>query len=210
MKMPKYTPEVPMGLLLFIALMAAAIIFLGAAKTETEAQLGKEAPGFELVDHEGNTVSLADYEGKVLVLEWINPDCPFVKRHYGLGTMKDLAEKYQEQDVVWLAVNSTHYMNQETNKKWAEKYELPYPILMDADGSVGRMYGAKTTPHMYIIDSTGKLVYQGGIDTQAAARGPLKDDTVNLVAQALDEVLAEKDVSQSQSKPYGCSVKYKK
>lgn len=170
------------------------------------ATVGAPAPTFTLEDQNGRPVSLSDFTGKIVVLEWVNPDCPFVQRHYRAGTMKRLAEKYQSKGVVWLAINSTHYMGKEDNRRWIEKYKLPYPILDDHTGRVGRLYGAKTTPHMFIIDTSGKLVYQGGIDDDP--RGAKNGGALNYVERALDELLAGKPVSIPQSKPYGCSVKY--
>ncbi|RMG56448.1 MAG: thioredoxin family protein [Acidobacteria bacterium] len=172
------------------------------------ATVGAPAPTFTLEDQNGRPVSLSDFTGKIVVLEWVNPDCPFVQRHYRAGTMKRLAEKYQSKGVVWLAINSTYYMGKEDNRRWIEKYKLPYPILDDHTGRVGRLYGAKTTPHMFIIDTSGKLVYQGGIDDDP--RGAKNGGALNYVERALDELLAGKPVSISQSKPYGCSVKYAK
>lgn len=170
------------------------------------ATVGAPAPTFTLEDQNGRPVSLSDFAGKIVVLEWVNPDCPFVQRHYRAGTMKRLAEKYQSKGVVWLAINSTHYMDKEDNRRWIEKYKLPYPILDDHAGRVGRLYGAKTTPHMFIIDTSGKLVYRGGIDDDP--RGTKNGGALNYVERALDELLTGKPVSISQSKPYGCSVKY--
>ena len=173
----------------------------------SNATTGAAAPAFSLEDQSGNKVSLSDFAGKVVVLEWINPDCPFVVRHAKANTMKSLAEKYAGKNVVWVGVNSTHYANKETNAKWISANGLPYVVLDDHDGTVGRAYGAKTTPHMYIIDPSGVLVYQGGIDDDP--QGSKGASTVNYVDKALEEVTSGKAVSMPQTKPYGCSVKYK-
>lgn len=200
-----------------IALSVAVLVVAGAAWfycTRAEdgrptASVGVAAPGFSLEDQTGKKVSLSDFSGKkIVVLEWINPDCPYVQRHYKAATMKSLAEKYKDKGVVWLAINTTHYMNKETNQKWITDYQLPYQILDDHEGTVGRLYGAKTTPHMFIIDKSGKLVYQGAIDDDP--RGNKGENKVNYVAKALDELLAGKPISMSETKPYGCSVKYAK
>jgi peroxiredoxin len=167
------------------------------------------APDFTLTDQNGKTVSLSDYKGKIVVLEWINPDCPFVQRHYKAGTMADLATRYGEKGVVWLAINSTNYMGQKDNAKWVETYKLPYPILDDHDGAVGHAYSAKTSPHMYVIDASGNIVYQGAIDDDPRGSKPPAERT-QYVAKALDELLAGQPVSVAESKPYGCSVKYAK
>ena len=163
---------------------------------------------FSLEDQNGNKISLSDYEDKIVVLEWTNPDCPFVQRHYREKTMVELAEKYKDKEVVWLAVNSTHYMGNEENKKMAEQYEVPYPILNDSKGEVGKIFGAKTTPHMYIMDKTDGLVYEGGIDDdKSGANTP--DKRKNYVDLALTNLTAGDTIEISKSKPYGCSVKYK-
>ena len=168
----------------------------------------RRASAFDLQDQEGRTVSLSDYDGKIVVLEWINWDCPFVKRHHGAGTMKTLASKYAGRDVVWLGINSTHYADGKANKQHVEKYELPYAVLDDHEGVVGRAYSAKTTPHMIVIDRRGAIAYDGAIDNDA--RGQKGDDRVNYVEAALEALLADKPVESSSEKPYGCSVKYKK
>ena len=170
--------------------------------------VGDAAPAFTLTDTAGNQVSLSDFEGKIVVLEWLNPDCPFVQRHYKTGTMKNLATKYAGDGVVWLAINSTHYMDAAANAKFKADNDLPYTILVDQSGEVGHLYGAETTPHMYIVDGNGTLVYIGAIDDDP--RGNKGEPAVNYVSVALDEVLAGKDVTTAETKPYGCSVKYKK
>ena len=170
--------------------------------------VGDTAPAFTLADSAGNDVSLSDFEGKIVVLEWLNPDCPFVQCHYKAGTMKSLATKYDGDGVVWLTINSTNYMDAAANAKFKAENKLPYTILVDQSGDVGHLYGAQTTPHMYIIDGGGTLVYIGAIDDDP--RGNKGEPAVNYVAVALDEVLAGNAVSTAETKPYGCSVKYKK
>ena len=166
----------------------------------------RPAPDFTLTDQKGNTVKLADFTGKVVVLEWTNPDCPFVQRHYKAGTMAGLAKTYGAKGVVWLAINSTYYMNREKNAAWAEKQQIAYPVLDDHEGKVGMAYGAKNTPHMFVIDAKGNIVYQGAIDDNKD--GEKKAGVVNYVALALDAVLAGKPVAIPETRPYGCSVKY--
>jgi peroxiredoxin len=179
----------------------------GAALAGPGVDVGDTAPAFTLNDSAGNTVSLADFKGKVVVLEWVNPDCPFVKRHYQEGTMKKLASAYGERGVVWLTVNSTKYMDASANAAFVKKQDISWPVLVDQDGTVGHAYGAQTTPHMYIIDAEGKLVYNGAIDDDPRGGTPAAERT-DYVAKALDEVLAGKAVSTPETKPYGCSVKY--
>jgi peroxiredoxin len=153
-------------------------------------------------------VSLADYKGKTVVLEWVNPDCPFVKRHYQARTFAKLVNEYKDKNVVYLAVNSTNFHADEKNKSWYEKYDLPYTILNDQSGKVGKLYGAKTTPHMYVIDPKGNLVYQGAIDDDP--QGNKGTGAINYVQAVLEDLTAGKKPRYSQTKPYGCSVKYAK
>jgi peroxiredoxin len=188
-------------------IMLAAIVAVPAMAGDG-VSIGDAAPNFTLTDTAGNEVSLSDFKGKIVVLEWLNPDCPFVKRHYKAGTMKKLATEYADDDVVWLTINSTHYMDAAANAKFKDDNKLPYTILVDQSGEVGHLYGAVTTPHMYIIDAGGKLVYIGAIDDDP--RGGKGEAAVNYVALALDEVVAGKGVTTAETKPYGCSVKYKK
>ena len=162
------------------------------------------APDFALTDQDGNKVRLADHRGKIVVLEWTNPDCPFVKRHYAAGTMKRLAEKYAPKGVMWLAINTTNYWTVAKNKGWHTMQNLPYPVLDDRAGTVGKLYGARTTPHMFIVHKDGRLVYQGAVDDDPTGKGA----KVNYVEQTLDELLAGKPVTQAEMRPYGCSVKY--
>ena len=169
------------------------------------ATIGAPAPQFSLQDQTGKTHSLADYNGKIVVLEWFNEECPVVVRHYKADTMNTLASKYADKDVVWLAVNSTAGKSNDSNKAAAAEWKIDRPILNDATGQVGKMYGAKTTPHMYVINKDGTLAYMGGIDNDQ--RGD-KADRVNYVDKAVSELLAGNSVSEPQSKPYGCSVKY--
>jgi len=191
-----------------VGLCVALLGVTGSVLAGEGVGVGDQAPGFTLSDTAGNRVSLADFDGKVVVLEWLNPDCPFVQRHYKAGTMKQLATKYGGQDVVWLTINSTNYMDAAANAKFKASNDLPYSILVDQSGEVGHLYGAMTTPHMYIIDGDSRLVYIGAIDDDP--RGNKGEPAINYVAVALDEVLAGDAVTTAETKPYGCSVKYKK
>ena len=172
------------------------------------AQVGAPAPQFSLADQTGKSVSLADQSGKIVVLEWFNEGCPIVQRHYQADTMNKLANKYQPQGVVWLAVNSTSGNTNDSNKKAADAWKMDRPILNDAEGTVGHLYGATNTPHMFIIDKDGKLAYAGAIDNDP--NGKKADGKVNYVEKALDELLAGNSVSQPQTKAYGCGVHYAK
>jgi peroxiredoxin len=171
----------------------------------SKAVLGQEAPGFALSDQDGKRVSLADCAGKIVVLEWVNPQCPYVQRHYKNQTMESLAEKYRDKGVVWLAINTTASAVGKDNKAWVEKYDLNYPILDDHDGKVGRLYGAKTTPHMFVIDRSGKIVYKGAIDDDPQAA---KEHATNYVGEVLAKLTAGQEVAPRETKSYGCSVKY--
>ncbi|OHB79124.1 MAG: hypothetical protein A2Z25_17840 [Planctomycetes bacterium RBG_16_55_9] len=173
------------------------------------ADAGKRAQPFTLTSFDGKTVNLADYEGKTVVLEWFNMECPFVQYHYDkAGTMIDLAKKYKDQDVVWLAVNSTSHTTPEANKAFAAKHNLPYPILDDRSGAVGRAYSAKTTPHVFVISPRGNIVYDGAIDNAPLGKTPGGEERVNYVDKVLTELAAGKDIGTPQTKSYGCSVKY--
>jgi DsbC/DsbD-like thiol-disulfide interchange protein len=164
------------------------------------------APPLALTDQAGNRLDIADWRGSYLVVEWINPDCPYVKRHHVTKhTMVDLAAKYATKGVKWVAVNSTYYMTPETTAQWHKEWALPYPILIDRDGKAGKAWGAKTTPHMFVVDKTGQIIYEGGIDDDPRGN---KETPTNYVAKALDEALAGRPVSAPKARQYGCSVKY--
>lgn len=194
------------------ALLAVALVFsssFAADEKAKSAKVGETAPEFSLQDQDGKTHKLSDYRGKVVVLEWFNQQCPYVVRHHKAKTMTSTADKYKDQDVVWLAINTTG-KSAEDNKTSAEAWGIDYPILNDSSTNVAQQYGANTTPQMYIIDKEGKLVYNGAIDNDPSADGTKGDKATNYVAKALDEVLAGKPVSTPETKPYGCNVKYKK
>lgn len=174
-----------------------------------ELKSGTKAPAFTLNSFDGKTVSLSDYEGKIVVLEWLNLECPFVKYHYDTAhTMVELANKYKNKNVVWLAVNSTSDTTEQANKEFANKHKLPYPILDDKAGKVGLSYGVMMTPHMLVIDIKGNVAYQGAIDNSPMGR--IKEGLVNYVDKALEELTNGKSVSVVTAKPYGCFVKYAK
>lgn len=168
---------------------------------------GRRAPAFELNSFDGKTVNLSDYRGKIVVLEWINFECPYSRYHYETkATMVELAKKYKGKNVVWLAINSTNHTTPGPNKDFARQHKLPYPILDDRSGKVGHAYGAETTPHIYIINPKGRIVYEGAIDDSPLGRK--KEGVVNYVDKALAELTAGKAISTAKTKPYGCTVKY--
>ncbi len=185
-----------------------------AGKEGTQAKVGEPAPLFTLTDYNGKTVTLAQLtkDDNIVVLEWWNPECPFVVKHHEKShTMTDLAAKYADKGVVWLAINSSGEGKQGygTDKAAAEKWNVTYPVLIDADGTVGHAYGATNTPHMYIIDAKGVLAYAGAIDSDPAANPPADPSKVtNYVDQALTQLIAGETVTQPETKAYGCSVKY--
>jgi peroxiredoxin len=190
-----------------LAAISAVAIFGSAFADKTKAASPPAAKSFSLPDADGKTHSLADFKGKVVVLEWTNPQCPFVIRHYKAGTMKSLAEKYADQGVVWLAVNSSRFNKPEDSKKWAEDQKLGYATLQDPDGKVGAEYGAKTTPHIFIVDKDGNLAYQGAIDSDPSGSG---ENVRNYVDEALGKLVKGEQPDTAETKSYGCSVKYKK
>jgi len=172
------------------------------------------APDFTLTDTNGQSHSLSDYKGKFVVLEWFNPDCPFVKKHYNSGNMPGLQKQYTAKGVVWLSIDSSapgnegNYPPQDLNKFMAAKGAAPTAVFTDADGKIGRLYGAQTTPHMFIIDPKGILIYQGAIDDTPSADIDDLKTAKNYVSAALDAAMAGKPVAVSATKSYGCSVKY--
>ncbi len=180
-----------------------------AVRPERGRPRGRQAPEFELTSFAGRKINLADYKGRIVVLEWFNFECPFVKYHYDqVPTMVDLAKKYKDKNVVWLAVNSTSHTTPEANREFTKKHDLPYPILDDRSGRVGRAYGAQTTPHMFIIDQDGTIVYNGAIDNAPLGKVQGDGTKINYVDQALAELTAGKAVTAPTTRPYGCTVKY--
>ncbi|MFY2556365.1 thioredoxin family protein [Corallococcus terminator] len=171
-----------------------------------DAEVGKPAPAFTLKDEAGKEHSLSQYKGKVVVLEWTNPECPFVKRHYEADTMANTLKGFDAKKVVWLAVDSTAHNTPEKSATWKKTEGFTYPVLQDASGATGKTYGAKTTPHMYIIDAEGVVRYAGAIDDDPRGKS---DKKVNHVQTTVDAVLNGKPVPAATTTAYGCSVKYK-
>ncbi len=191
--------------------LAAATL---CASVLASAPAGQPAPTFTLTDLSGKPVNLADYKGKTVVLEWHNFACPFVQKHYRSGNMQSLQKKYAN-DVVWLAVNSTartayDYMEPaKVSQSLTDFGAKPARYLMDESGKVGMSYGARTTPHMYVIDPNGKVVYNGAIDDKRSADVEDVKGAKNYVVAALEELKAGKPVTVASTTPYGCSVHYK-
>ena len=200
---------------LLASIIIAAFSIAATPAADAAATVGQPAPSFALRDTNGKTVNLSDYKGKTVVLEWHNPECPFVRKHYDSANMQSLQSKYTRDGVVWLSINSTEpahqeYKTAEVINAWLKSGNAhPTAYLLDGSGATGKTYGAKTTPHMYIISSQGTLVYAGGIDDKRSANIADIKTATNFVAAALDELKAGENVSIPTSTPYGCSVKYK-
>ncbi len=196
---------------IFAAFLVTACTAANTATAETSA--GAPAPAFTAVDSNGKKHSLSDFKGKFVVLEWVNYDCPFVVRHYKSGNMQALQRKYTAKGVIWLSINSSaegkqgYFKPADINAKIKERNAAPTAYLIDTDGSIGKAYGAKTTPHMYVIDPQGDLIYQGAIDDSVSTDVNEKAK-VNYVEAALDAAMNGKPVATAMTKPYGCSVKY--
>lgn len=177
--------------------------------------VGTNAPDFSLTDSKGKTQSVSQYKGKYVVLEWFNPECPFVKKHYGSGNMQKLQEEFTGKGIVWLTIDSNapglegHLTAEQANAKMVEWKTKQTALLLDPDGKAGRSYGAKNTPHMFVINPEGKIVYEGAIDSKATPNPADITSATNYVKVALNESLSGKSVSTANTKPYGCSVKYK-
>lgn len=175
---------------------------------------GESAPDFTLPDTNGKTHSLAEFKGKTVILEWTNHECPFVKKHYESNNMQQLQKKYTEKDVIWLSIISSaegkqgFVSGEKANQLTASRKASPSYVLFDTDGKVGKAYSAKTTPHMYIINGEGKLIYKGGIDSIQSTDKEDIAKAINYVDKAMTEHLAGKAVSESNTAPYGCSIKY--
>ncbi len=160
------------------------------------ARRGRRAPNVELKSFDGRTYNLSDFQDRVVVLEWFNMDCPFSKYHYATkSTMVDLAKTYKDKEVVWFAINSTHSTNPEVNVAFAKQHKLPYPIIDDRSGRIGRALGARTTPHVFVIDQEGIVAYQGAIDNAPMGKVEANVANVNYVDQAISQLLAGQPVS---------------
>jgi peroxiredoxin len=185
-----------------------------AASVHAGVEIGKAAPDFTLKDSNGNARSLSEFAGKVVVLEWVNHGCPFVQKHYNSKNMQALQAKYTAKEVVWLTICSSAPGQQghETPAKWNEvnaaKGYAGSALLIDEPGKVGRLYGAKTTPHMFVVATDGTLAYNGAIDSIKSSNPSDIAKAQNYVAAAIDEIVAGKAVTTATSAPYGCGIKY--
>jgi peroxiredoxin len=177
-------------------------------------EVGKPAPDFTGIDSKGKSVKLSDLRGKTVVLEWTNHDCPYVRKHYGAGNMQKLQADAAKDGVVWLSVISSasgsegHVSPAEADKLTASRNAAPAHVLIDEKSKIARAYEARTTPHMYVIDGQGKLVFMGGIDDKPNTNKADIPTSKNYVRAALDAVKAGRPVETTVARPYGCSIKY--
>lgn len=191
-----------------------SLVTLLAVPAFAGAELGKPAPDFTLKDTDGKTVSLASFKGKTVVLEWFNPECPYVKASHGKGSLVDTAKRQQKKGIVWLSINSGAPGKQgagaEKSKAGAKSFNMDNPVLLDEAGTVGKAYGATNTPHLFVIDGRGNVVYRGAIDNSPDGEGqsPSGGKLVNYVEAALEDLAANRAVKTPDTKAYGCSVKY--
>jgi len=191
-----------------------ALLSLVAGAALAAATVGEPAPAFSVTDTSGKKVSLADFKGKTVVLEWTNPGCPFVQKHYRSANMQATQKAAVAQGVVWLSVNSTavgdaDYKPPTEMAAWMQQQKgAPSATLMDSDGRIGRAYGARTTPHMFVIDSSGRVAYAGAIDSKPTGKVADIETATNYVTQAVKELAAGRPVSVPATAPYGCSVHY--
>ena len=198
--------------LLLSALTFLASIALFAADSPP---VGSAAPDFSVSDSKGKAQSVSQYKGKYVVLEWFNPDCPFVKKHYGGGNMQKLQEEFTGKGVVWLSIDSAapgkegNLTSEQAEKKTAELKMHSTALILDPDAKAARAYAAKNTPHMFVINPEGKIIYEGAIDSKATPNPADIPSSTNYVKVALDEAMAGKTVTTPSTRPYGCSVKYK-
>lgn len=200
----------------FVALFGiVAMLGLGTMATAQDtadvvkAKVGEKAPAFTLTDAKGKEHKLADYKDKIVVMQWINSDCPVCKRVVSSGLVAEMQtelKKINEKDIVYIAINSTHYQGKDVGAEYFKKHELKAnAILNDMDGKVGKMYGAKTTPHMFVIDKEGVLRYEGAFDNDQRGRN---ENRTNYVVNAVRAIEAGETVAPERTKAYGCSVKY--
>ena len=198
--------------------LCLAVLALGCllAMAEDEkpakAKISEKAPNFTLKDTKEQERSLSDFKGKIVILEWTNPECPYVRKHYGpTKSMEKTSRKVKEIDntVVWLAIDSTYGTTGKKLDFWIEQHDIKYPILLDSDGTVGHLYDARRTPHMFVIDKKGVLRYHGAIDDNPLLTKP-EEETTNYVVNAVRQIVKGDVVSPDYVKPYGCTVKYKR
>jgi peroxiredoxin len=193
-----------------------ALLALGAGQAASgKAKIGQAAPALDLVDTKGTKHDVKAYAGRIVVLEWTDPDCPYVRDHYDTKKDKTMIDTYREAkekapDLVWLSINSTRGANAAGTQKWIDAHEVPYPVLLDADGKVGRRYGARRAPGIFVIDTKGVLRYAGAIDNNRLGKTP-PDEIVNYALETVRQLVEDPDadVKPSSVKPYGCEIKFR-
>lgn len=196
---------------LAFALIAASVLPKLAVAAPT---VGEPAPDFSATDSQGNTQTLSDQKGSIVVLEWTNHECPFVQKHYETGNMQALQEEATSEDIVWWSVISSapgkqgHVSPEQADELTSSRDAAPSAVLLDSEGTVGQLYGARTTPHMYVIDPEGTLVYMGAIDDKPSTEKSDVESANNYVRAALNAVQQDQTVDPAITQPYGCSVKY--
>ncbi|HEX4668318.1 MAG TPA: thioredoxin family protein [Chthoniobacterales bacterium] len=194
--------------------LALTLLCTGALGAAESPRVGAPAPGFALTDASGKTHSLGEYKGKYVVLEWFNPGCPFVQKHYTSENMQNLQKEFTGKGVAWLTIDSSAagsqgYLSPEEAKKQMNDWKMtPTALLLDPEGKVGHEYHATNTPHMFVINPEGKLIYEGAIDSKASTDTDDIKSSTNYVKVALEEAMAGKPVSTAQTRAYGCSIKY--
>ncbi len=193
--------------------LLAAVALCAAGTLHAQAVIGQAAPALQAVDASGKAVNLADFKGKTVVLEWVNPGCPFVKKHYGSGNMQATQKAAAGQGVVWLTVSSTAPSHQDYKKPaelaaWMAEQKAASTLVMDDSGAVGKAWGAKTTPHLFIVNPAGQVVYNGAIDSKPSANPADIPGATNYVTAALGELKAGQPIAKASTQPYGCSIKY--
>lgn len=199
----------------FIAAWSLAALAAAIAPAQAAPAVGQPAPDFALRDAAGKTVRLSDFRGRHVVLEWTSPGCPYVRKHYDSGNLPATQRDAVARGVVWLSIDSTakgsyEYLEPARLAAWQkERQAAPSHVLSDEEGTTGRAYGARTTPHLYIVDPQGRLAYAGGIDSIPSSNPDDIRKATNYVAQGLGEALAGKPISAATTRPYGCSIKYK-
>lgn len=213
--MTRVTKTFIIGALLLVGIGALAFSQEAAKEVATASvAIDQPAPDFALKDVNGKEHKLSDYKGKYVVLEWVNFDCPFVKKHYSAGNMPRLQSSFIKKDAIWLSICSSapgkqgHFPTADLKKRMESEKTVPTAYLLDETGSVGKLYGAKTTPHMFVIDQKGILRYAGAIDDTPSTKSSDIATSTNYVSSAMDALMAGKPVGTKSSTPYGCSVKY--
>ncbi len=197
---------------IFPTVLLALLVFSGYSAASPE--IGKKSPDFTAVDSHGNEIRLSQFLGKVVVLEWTNHECPYVRKHYRTGNMQSLQKEATDQDVVWLSIISSapgrqgYLTGQQANALTTKRKAFPSAVLLDAKGDIGHAYGATATPNMFVIDKVGNLVYKGAIDNKPSASTSDVKTAKNYVRAALQAIAAGKSLQKSVSRPYGCTIKY--